>query len=119
MTNLSFETAGLAESELRYDRVRLSNPVHRACALRGNSLLFRLKVNRHFAPLLGEMAIGALRLRISRYVRCVLTLLSFSPTLLRPIGHHYTFMSRPRAQTLPPRLYGDQPARKRNPCGKR
>jgi hypothetical protein len=33
-------------------------------ALRGDSLLFRLKVSRHFTPLLGEMAIRALRLKI-------------------------------------------------------
>jgi hypothetical protein len=53
----------------------------------------------HFTSLLGEMAIRALCLKISCYSRCVLTLLGFSPTLLRPIGHHQTLMSRPRAQT--------------------
>jgi hypothetical protein len=61
------------------------------------SLLFRLKVGRHFTPLLGEMAIRALRLKISRYSRCVLTLLRFSPTFLHTIGHHQTLMNRPPA----------------------
>jgi hypothetical protein len=59
------------------------------------SLLFRLEMNRHFTPLLRKLAISALRLRISRYGRCVLTLLRFSPTFLNPIGHHQTLMRRP------------------------
>jgi hypothetical protein len=54
-------------------------------ALRGDSLLFRLKVSRHFTPLLGEMAIRALRLKIGRYGCCVLTLLRFLTTFgMRP-----------------------------------
>jgi len=72
-----------------------------AQSLRGNSLLFRLEMGRHFPPLLGKLAIGALRLRISCDGRCVRALLRLSPTFLRPIGHSQTLISRPPAQTLP------------------
>jgi hypothetical protein len=85
MTSPSFEAADFAESGRDHPFQFRSSCLG---ALRGDSLLFRLKVSRHFTPLLGEMAIRALRLKIGRYGCCVLTLLRFLTTFLRPIGHH-------------------------------
>ncbi len=56
-------------------------------AVLGGHSSLRLKVSRHFTPLLGEMAIRALSPEIGRYGCCVLTLLRFLTTFLRPIGH--------------------------------